>query len=170
MERDRAVYPLLILGVLGIVIGFIPVYYANGCPVTFLDYCQSGVPVYVDVFEKLRFYYLPMLMISITMVVVSIPTIIRPDKYKMPLDVKFMLALGYTIANLPLIINGLIEPGLLSYSMSSESIVISASIKIEGTLLYKLLVGSGVYPLFNASIATLGGYLAEIVFTIFHEA
>lgn len=71
----RVVYAVIFtLGVLGILIGFLPAYYTNDCVIRLTDYGgkEGVVSVYIDVFERLRLSYAPYLLVSIVSVFVGI--------------------------------------------------------------------------------------------------
>lgn len=156
---------LFVLGVVGLVIGFLPLYIVNGvCTVTLLSYCQGAVSVYIDMFEKLRLAYIPLFFVSVTSIVATLPVFIPrlKDVYALHIDIVFMLSLAFVFAEIPLV---LIMRGIssVSYAYAISDAIIYVQMTIEKTpACYIVLVGN-VSPLLVASIVFLAYNLVEIV-------
>jgi len=157
--REELVF--LILGFYGLLVGFIPIYDVNGCHVSLTNYCQSTIPVYIDIFEKLRLAYIPLFFTSVILLVISFPALFS-KKYALHPDIKFMMILSFIFAQIP-VLSAINIVRSMSFTTTISDVIISVSLNVEKLPSFYLLSIHGVSPLLIVSIIVLAYYLVHLV-------
>jgi len=97
--RDE--YIFVVLGAIGILLGFTPVLRVGNVYVTLTDYGQSGdVAVSIGSLEHIRLAYIPLLFTSVYMFLLFVPSLVARS-YGVTDDVKLVVSAAYALSAVP---------------------------------------------------------------------
>jgi len=161
--KFREEYIFVMLGTIGIVIGFTPIMRIGNVTVSLVDYGQSGVLISIGAFEQLRVMYIPLLFVSVFAFGVSAPSIFMRN-YVLHDDVKFIVALAYTFSLVPLTFFATVPKYVVSHVYSSLGITVYLDLSnVEILPTYLIINCHGIPLLFVVSLIILIFYLVKLV-------
>jgi len=164
--RFKEEYIFVLLGIIGIAIGFVPIMQVGGIAITLIDYGQSGVPISIGLFERLRVMYIPLLFVSVFILGFSAPSLFIKN-YEVHDDVKFIASLAYTFSLIPLTFFADIPKYVVSHTYSKFGITVYLNLSNAEVLPTYLVINCyGVPTIFMVSLIVLMFYLVKLVMKI----
>jgi len=153
----------MLLGVIGIVIGFVPIMRVGDVTISLIDYGQSGALISIGIFEHLRVMYMAVLFASVFMLGLSVPSLFMKS-YILPDDVKFIATLAYTFSLVPLTFFADIPKYVVSHVYSNLGITVYLDLSNAEILPTYLIINChGIPLLFVVSLIVLIFYSVKIV-------
>jgi len=161
--RLKEEYVFVLLGVIGVAVGFIPIMRVGDATITLIDYTQNGVLVSIGVFEQLKVMYIPLLFASVFILGLSTPSLFVKD-YILHDDVKLIAALAYTFSLIPITFFAIIPNHVVSRVYSNLGITVYLDLSTAEALpAYCIINCCGVPTLFVVSLIVLVFYLMKII-------
>lgn len=163
MSKDHVL--LLVLGLIGLLPLIAPIYIVEGkYPVYGYNYYQESVPVYIRLFDWVRFSYLALLLISVPVLILGLTglaKLVDPGS-----DVKFALLIGYSFALLTFTgAVARVPEGHLRLSSVIGSYMVIMDVNVSKTPIGCLFIYKSIPLAFLLSIAVIGYYFADIIIT-----
>jgi len=150
---------LLVLAILAVLPSFIPIILADGLPVTTMYYPQGATPVYIDLFERMKMGYIPLLFSAITMMLIAIGDIIGA---RIPSDAKLLVSVAFSVS-IVAFLHLLPATGTFKLGEAVGSATVLLILTIKPTPLYYLYNIAGFSVLFTISFIPVAYYIFDLL-------